>query len=153
MFVIFDTVQVYEVFNFLYSSAASDVYKRQTVFQAEVIAIREATKNFSAEIKPEQKYIKIFTDSQAALQALANNNFTSKIVKETCLELNKLKQQVIRLEIAWIKAHVGYKGNEEADEMARKAEEINDIQIHIADSWTTYKGEVWKNIYLSLIHI
>ena len=31
--------------------------------------------------------------------------------------------------------------------MARKAEEINDIEIHIADSWTTYKNEVWKNIY------
>ena len=117
------------------------------MFQAEIIAIREAVKEFQTKLQIDHKYVKIFTDSQAALQALSSNDYTSRIVKETCLELNKLKQLVVRLELVWIKAHVGYKGNERADELARNADNINDIQLHIADSWTTYKQEAWSNIY------
>ena len=47
-----------------------------TVFQAEVIAIREAIKTFKTIKKPHHQYIKIMTDSQAALLALHSYDYT-----------------------------------------------------------------------------
>ena len=90
-----------------------------TVFQAEMIAIRDATQLMIEHLQEHQKYIKIFSDSQAAIQALNSPTITSKIVEETVRNLNTLGSKVNRLEIEWIKAHVGYEGNERADELAR----------------------------------
>ena len=50
------------------------------------------------------------TDSQAALQALASNQYTSKLVKETMIELNLLGKKTETLELSWIKAHAGHPG-------------------------------------------
>ena len=60
--------------------------------------------------------------------------------------LNKLAEKSKRLEICWIKAHVGHPGNERADEFARKAEN-QDIDLHITEAWSQYKNKVWKTIY------
>ena len=86
------------------------------------------------------------TDSQASLQALASNTYSSKLVKETITALNELGEQVHRLDIAWIKAHVGYVGNERADQLAREAEKQEDIELYIADSWSHYKNTLWESI-------
>ena len=118
-----------------------------TVFQAEIMAIREAAKAFISVRTETQLYIKILTDSQAAFQALAARTYTSKLVKETMEELNKLGKIVNRLEISWIKAHVGYKGNERADTLARSAEEKAKIDLHISDSWTSFKTLVWDAVF------
>ena len=64
-----------------------------TVFQAEVIAIREAIKAFKTIKKPHQQYIKIMTDSQAALLALHSYDYTSLIVHSAMEELNSLARQ------------------------------------------------------------
>ena len=63
------------------------------------------------------------------------------------LELNKLGTKVKRLEINWIKAHIGYKGNEKADQLARDAEHKEEIELYIAESWTHMKSTLWTNIY------
>ena len=54
-----------------------------------------------------------------------------KIVKTTMDELNLLGSSVQRLEIAWIKAHCGHKGNEAADDMARETEDIEEIDMYV----------------------
>ena len=118
-----------------------------SVFQAEVVAIREAVKALDNYKEEEIKYVKIFTDSQATLLALNSSSYTSKIVKQTMDELNDLGEKVQRLEIVWIKANVGHTGNEKADNLAREAEFQEEIKLYIADSWTNYKNEVWMNIY------
>ena len=118
-----------------------------TVFQAEVVAIREAVKAILREGTDGINYIKILTDSQATFQALTLTTFTSRIVKETITELNKLGKQVSRLEIAWIKAHIGHEGNEAADKLAKDASEKPQIDLHIPDSWTEYKNTVWQRMY------
>ena len=92
-----------------------------TVFQAEIIAINEACKKFIDTKQSNMQYIKIFSYSQAAISALNNNTVISSLVKQTIITLNLLADSTERLEICWIKAHVGYDGNERADQLAREA--------------------------------
>ena len=66
------------------------------------------------------QYIKIFSDSQAAILALNSNSVTS-LVKQTIITLNQLADCTKRVEICWIKAHVGHDGNKRADQLAREA--------------------------------
>ena len=65
-----------------------------TVFQAEIIAIREAARKMLSTIDDNYDYVKIQTDSQAALQALDDTTYTSRVVKDTMMELNNLGHKV-----------------------------------------------------------
>ena len=56
-----------------------------TVFQAEITAINEAYKKFIDIKQSNMQYIKIFSDSQAAILALNSNTVTSSLVKQTNL--------------------------------------------------------------------
>ena len=98
-----------------------------TVFQAEVLAIREAIKEFIPLRHPTETSIKVFTDSQAALLALSTPTIKSRLVHSTIMELNKIATQGVSITICWIKAHIGHTGNERADEEARRAESLEDI--------------------------
>ena len=68
-----------------------------------------------------KKYIKIFCDSQACLKALNAKEITSNLVYDTITSLETLTKTVKRCTLVWIKAHVGYEGNEMADLCARQA--------------------------------
>ena len=92
-----------------------------TVFQAEIIAINEACKKFIDIKQSNMQYIKVFSDSQAAILALNSNTVTSSLVKQTIITLNLLADSTKRVEICWVKAHVGHHGNERADQLAREA--------------------------------
>ena len=72
-------------------------------------------------LQPQDKYIKLFSDSQASIQALNSYEIKSLAVLDAIKALNLVGQKVNRLEINWIKAHVGHPGNEHADKMAREA--------------------------------
>ena len=63
-------------------------------------------------LQPTDQYIKLFCDSQAAIQAINHYEIRSLAVKDSVSALNLIGQKVNRLEINWIKAHVGHPGNE-----------------------------------------
>ena len=72
------------------------------------------------------KYVKFFSDSQAAIKALNKSEITSKIVLDAHMALNMLAKDTRRCDLVWVKAHAGHDGNEEADHMARKATLLDD---------------------------
>ena len=75
------------------------------------------------------QYMKIFSDSQAAIKALNSNVITSSTVKQTIESLNTVNQ-ISHLEIFWIKAHIGHEGNERADQLVREAVKNSTISIN-----------------------
>ena len=66
-------------------------------------------------------YIKILSDSQAAIKSLNKPRITSQS-QVNCIRTNGNTSytQVQHLTIAWIKAHVGTEGNEQADQAAKE---------------------------------
>ena len=96
----------------------------RTVFQAEVFAIKQAALWL---LRPENRVslenavIFIYSDSQAAIQALDGNFVSSKLVWSTMTLLEEAKKWVKlgKIQIRWVKAHVGFEGNEKADSLAK----------------------------------
>ena len=73
----------------------------------------------------------IFTDSLSSLQALDSNNcdhpFIQDILKlfNDCLSVNK------KVVLAWVPSHVGIKGNEKADDLAKQALNFNVLDLKV----------------------
>ena len=93
------------------------------------------------------QYIKIFSDSQAAELALNSNTVTSSLVKQTIITLNTLADSTTRVEINWIKAHVGHDGNERADQLAREAVKHSQVGVNTPQSRACYKAQLKEEIY------
>ena len=114
-----------------------------TVFQAEMLAIREAARDLSVMVRFD--YVRIFVDSQAALLALAQQSCTSKLVKETTELLNEAaKHKAIIL--CWTKAHVGTIGNERADTLAKEGA-VGQNRIEIGMPLCEIKREATEFFY------
>ena len=96
-----------------------------TVFQAEIIAIREAAKMLLS--TPNLTTVKFYVDSQAALRALHKDPVTSKVVYQTIETINRVEAQFKIF--VWTKAHVGNPGNEKADLLAKQGAEMDDTSI------------------------
>ena len=90
-----------------------------TVFQAEVAAIGLAADTLLQGAINTPRFVKIFTDSQAALLALNNPLIRSKTVWRTAQSLNALGKIAKRVTVLWIPAHKGHLGNEQADQLAK----------------------------------
>ena len=91
------------------------------MFQAEVLANSEGTKNLLLEKMLNQSIV-VVVDSQAAIKALIKYTVTS-ITEFNCIRnLNQLGKQN-HVSIAWIPGHAGVIGNEVADYMAKSESE------------------------------
>jgi ribonuclease HI len=89
-----------------------------TVFQAEILAIKESCDRIYAE-QWHHNYIKLFCDSQAAILAINDPTNRQKTVLEARKSLNAVAEKAKYLTMVWTKAHVGTIGNERADRLAK----------------------------------
>ena len=95
-----------------------------TVFQAEVLAIKEAAEILQG--IPNLTTVKFFVDSQAALRSFHKAFITSKLVLQTAIELNNINASSVTF--VWTKAHIGTDGNEHADRLAKIGTTLDDIR-------------------------
>ena len=96
--------------------------KWPTVFQAEIYAILECTA-ICLKRKYRNANICIFSDSQAALNALKSVACTSKLVSDCVVMLQQLATHN-KVNLYWVPGHCGVEGNEKADELARHGSEM-----------------------------
>ncbi|GBM09735.1 hypothetical protein AVEN_101787-1 [Araneus ventricosus] len=97
--------------------------RSNSVSQAEILAIR----------------IKIWTDSLSSLMAILNPKSHHSIVREIQTRLLSHKH----IHLRWLKAHVGYLGNECADQLAKEA--ITKSHPFLLPKPLSYlKAEIWS---------
>ena len=88
------------------------------------------------------RYINIFSDSQAALKSLVKNKVKSHVVGQTIRELNITGSFVDRLQLDWIKAHSDHEGNERVDELARNSMYISNVFFDIQPPMSLFRKEI-----------
>ena len=87
-----------------------------TVFQAEAVAIEAAT-NLPVAKDGFKEAIKIWSDSQASLKALASPVVKSRLILRCQTALQALSQKHT-VELVWVPGHRGIDGNEAANQLA-----------------------------------
>ena len=89
-----------------------------TVFQAETYAIITCAQE-NIDGCTTNKAIYILSDSQVALNALDSCKVDSRLILNCIKTLNRLGRRN-RVVLVWVPGHVGVRGNEMANELARK---------------------------------
>ncbi len=91
-----------------------------SVFQAEVVAIQAALLwLISNPHKLKGTKVKLWTDSQSALQSAFSLKPSSMLVEET-IQLLMSAKLICQIQLAWVRGHSGVTGNEVADGMAKE---------------------------------
>ena len=98
-------------------------------------------------LSPTDRYVRIFTDSQATVLALHNNIISSKVVHSTIMAINSISNALRHISISWIKAHTGHPGNELADDLAKSCASFPINSFPLLPSPAIFKKLLWDNIY------
>ena len=124
------------------------LHDEATVFQAELMAIKMAMFDLLAgSLGNDDRYVKLFSDSRSAIQALNSSMVSSQLVKDTISAINLVGGKVDRLEISWIKAHVGHLGNKRADQLAREAVTLTPTVHGIMLPYSHFKTQMTNITY------
>ena len=94
-----------------------------SVFQAEVMAIIKAVTRIR-ELAPQAEW-DFYCDNQGAVKTLDNPEVNTELVAECSRALSELGETA-NVTLHWIKAHVGYPGNERADTLAKNGTRVKD---------------------------
>ena len=109
------------------------LYDDCSVFQAEVVAIREAVRFFE---ESGHATCSVISDSLSALQELSNRSSKKKMINEIQLAYTALVNKGRLLRFYWIKAHAGHAGNERADELAKRGTRVGSmVNVLPPKSW------------------
>ena len=88
-----------------------------SIFTAEAVALKLAVQHIQSQTL--QRTV-IYSDSLSCLQTLKTKNIEHPIIREIFHLLTYLKEVGSQIEFCWIPSHIGIKGNEKADRIARR---------------------------------
>ena len=131
--------------NVLIAEGNGKASEKNTVFQCEVLGI---TKGCDELLNMDAEYnsITIFSDSQAAISALAALRIESHAVKNCVDKLNTLGQNA-DVQIKYVRAHIGHFWNEKADKNARLGSTNDNNKVHIATPTSWAKKKITDSTY------
>ena len=125
-----------------------------TVFQAELCGIIMAVDCIQSQRQKTSSYA-INVDSKAALLAIANKHRTHPLTIATRLKTNELRNST-SITFHWVKGHVGLKGNDRADYLAKIATSYNTTNAYDAipinrgkQILEEYYIKIWNATYLN----
>ena len=103
-----------------------------SIFTAEAVALKLAVQYVQSQTL--QKTV-IYSDSLSCLQALKGKNLEHPIIRETVHILTYLEEVGSRIEFCWLPGHIGIRGNEKADTIAKRVidHKIHDIKLPFSD--------------------
>ncbi len=119
--------------NVLLASESGQLSQSNSVFQAEIFAITKACDKL---LEDPPNEVTIFSDSQAAINAIATLNIRQGTVKDCVNALNELGQEC-KVDVKWVRGHKGHTGNEVADYLAKSGttNSSNFSQVKPPISW------------------
>ena len=130
--------------NYVSSSAVFpvDIFKvnlpvHTSIFTAEAVALKLAVQHIQREAI--RKSV-IYSDSLSCLQALQNKTLENPIIREIVPIITYLEEVDSKIEFCWIPGHIGIKGNEKADEIAK--EPINHKIYDIKTPYSDYRPRI-----------
>ena len=100
--------------------------KRCTNNQAEQLAVLRALE-YTERLQTEDKTASIYTDTRVTLDSLKNIKVHTFLIEEIRRKLTEMGKINWKIQLCWVKAHVGIQGNELADTLAKKAVTKADI--------------------------
>ena len=89
-----------------------------SIFAAEAVALKQGVQ-YIQQRNPTQRTV-IYSDSLSCLEALGNKNLNHPVIREIIQILAYLKEVDSVIEFCWIPGHVGIKGNEKVDRIAKE---------------------------------
>ncbi|GBN17961.1 Putative protein in type-1 retrotransposable element R1DM [Araneus ventricosus] len=103
-----------------------------SVFLAEAFAIKLALLRVQ-----DNERLKIFTDSKSVLQSLESSQIHASVI----LDIKNILKNKKCIEFYWVKAHIGIRGNEMADVLAKNATRRENIDhiVKIPKSWVNHQ--------------
>ena len=92
--------------------------------------------------------IVICTDSASVLARMRSFYSSSHqgLLFEVLQSITRIVQQGRQIHFLWVPAHVGVKGNEKADKMAKKALEKEKVEMNISLSKAEVKSLIWEKV-------
>jgi ribonuclease HI len=84
------------------------------------MAIRKAIEHIQY-LKAGEKITLVFTDSRITLQLLQNQNKHIHLIELIGTKVIELERDERKVALSWIKAHLGHRGNEMADQLVKEA--------------------------------
>ena len=112
-----------------------------SIYTAELYALKMA---FDIVLQFPHMHFVIFTDSLSSLAALSSSKIDHPLVLNLFEKYSRLIQQDKSVVLAWIPSHVGIKGNDKADALAKEALNLHVSNIKIP--YTDFKPNINKYI-------
>ncbi len=96
--------------------------------------------------KTRQEKVLICSDSSSVLESLRSFHSKSRqdVLYEVLQSVTRITNQGGQVQFMWVPAHVGVKGNEQVDELAKRALKKGNIEMQIKISKAEVKSIIWE---------